>query len=62
MMTVIPVKVLTDLLTVEGERYDALLPLTLTIEDGMLTLGSYNGPDLWRAKLSDLMGKENDTN
>jgi len=58
MMTVIPVKVLTDLLTLEGEKYDALLPLTLTIEDGMLTLGSYKGPDLWRAKLSDLMVKE----
>ena len=57
--TVTPVKVLVDLLTVRGDRYDGLLPLTITIEDGMLTLGSYDGPDLWRAELEKLMENDN---
>lgn len=54
MKTITPIKVVADLLTVRGEKYDALLPLTVTIEHGMLTLGSHDGPDLWRAKLEDL--------
>jgi hypothetical protein len=57
--TVTPVKVLVDLLTVKGDRCDGLLPLTITIEDGMLTLGSYDGPDLWRAELNKLTGENN---
>jgi hypothetical protein len=36
-------------------KFDGLLPLTVTIEDGMLTLGTHHGPDMWRAKLKDLM-------
>ncbi len=59
--TVIPVRVLVDLLTWEGDKYDGLLPLTITIEDGMLTLGSHDGPDLWRAELKELTGDTNET-
>lgn len=59
--TVTPVKVLVDLLTLTDDRYEALLPLTITIEDGMLTLGSYDGPDLWRAELNKLTGETNGT-
>jgi len=55
MKTITTIKVVADLLTVKGEKFDALLPLTVTIEDGMLTLGSFNGPDLWRAKMEDLI-------
>ena len=52
--TITPVKVLADLITSTGERFDGLLPLTITIEDGMLTLGTLNGPDMWRDKLKNL--------
>ena len=66
MKTVTPVKVMADLMSIEtGDdgatklvKLDGLLPLTITIEGGMLTLGTHNGPDMWRAKLKDLM--END--
>ena len=58
--TTIPVKVLVDLCDLGGP-YDALLPLTIEIENGLLTLGSYNGPDLWRADLKDLTGETNGT-
>ena len=59
MKTITTVKVLADFISshsVDGklERFDALLPLTIDIEDGVLILGSHNGPDLWRAKLEDL--------
>lgn len=53
--TITPVKVLADLITSTGERFEGLLPLTITIEDGMLTLGTHNGPDMWRDKLKNLM-------
>jgi len=55
MKTNTPILVVADLLTASGDKFDALLPLTVTIEDGMLTLGSFNGPDLWRAKMEDLI-------
>ena len=60
MKTVLPVKILVDLLTVRGEGYDGLLPMTITIEDDELTIGSYEGPDVWRGKLSDLKEKDNE--
>jgi hypothetical protein len=53
--TITPVLAIADLLTVRGEKRDTILPLKVTIEDGMLTLGTYGGPDLWRAKLEDLL-------
>ena len=59
--TVTPVRVLVDLLTWEGDGYDGLLPLTITIEGGMLTLGSHDGPDLWRAELKELAGDTYET-
>ena len=58
MKTTVPVKVVADLLTHTGSPFEALLFLTITIEDGMLTLGTYDGPDLWRAELKDLMTEE----
>ena len=66
MKTVTPVKVMADLMSIEtgGDgpskliKFDGLLPLTITIEDGMLTIGTHHGPDMWRAKLKDLMKKE----
>jgi len=39
-------------------KFDGLLPLTITIEGGMLTLGTHHGPDMWRAELKDLMKEE----
>jgi hypothetical protein len=59
--TITPVKVLADLLDPTSGSYDALLLLTIEIENGVLTLGSYNGPDLWRAYLQDLTGETNGT-
>ena len=67
MKTVTPVKVMADLMSIEtGDdgtsklvKFDGLLPLTITIEDGMLTIGTHHGPDMWRAELKDLMKKEN---
>ena len=56
--TITPVKVVTDLIDDGGERFEALLPLTVKIEDGQITLGSYNGPDLWRATLAELKGEQ----
>ena len=58
MKTTLPVKALVDLLTHTGSPFEALLFLTIKIEDGMLTLGTYDGPDLWRASLKELMTKE----
>ena len=63
MKTVTPVKVMADLMSIETGKdgssklikFDGLLPLTITIEDGMLTIGTHHGPDMWRAKLKDLM-------
>ena len=63
MKTVTPVKVMADLMSVQtGDdgasklvKFDGLLPLTITIEGGMLTLGTHHGPDMWRAELKDLM-------
>jgi len=55
--TITQVKVLADLITSKGERFEGLLPLTITIEDGMLTLGTLNGPDMWREKLEKLTGE-----
>ena len=63
METVTPVKVMADLMSIEtGDdghsklvKFDGLLPLTITIEDGMLTIGTHHGPDMWRAELKDLM-------
>lgn len=70
MKTVTPVKVMADLMSIEtGDdgsseivKFDGLLPLTITIEDGMLTIGTHHGPDMWRAKLKDLMkeGQDNE--
>ena len=54
MKTITPVKIVADLLTVCGDKYDALLYLTVDIENGVLTIGSLGGPDMWRAKLKDL--------
>jgi len=54
MKTITTIKVVTDIITNTGAKFDALLPLTITIEGGMLTLGSHDGPDLWRAKLKDI--------
>ena len=62
MKTVTPVKVMADLMSIEtGDdgasklvKFDGLIPLTITIEDGMLTLGTLNGPDMWREKLEKL--------
>jgi hypothetical protein len=66
MKTVTPVKVMADLMSVQtGDdgasklvKFDGLLPLTITIEGGMLTLGTHHGPDMWRAELKDLMKEE----
>lgn len=63
MKTVTPVKVMADLMSMEeGDdgaiklvKFDGLLPLTITIEYGMLTIGTHHGPDMWRAELKDLM-------
>jgi hypothetical protein len=55
--TITQVKVLADLITSKGERFEGLLPLTITIEGGMLTLGTLNGPDMWREKLEKLTGE-----
>ena len=63
METVTPVKVVADLMMFETRedgsskivKFDGLLPLTITIEDGMLTIGTHHGPDMWRAELKDLM-------
>ena len=63
MKTVTPVKVVADLMMFETRedgsskivKFDGLLPLTITIEDGMLTIGTHHGPDMWRAELKDLM-------
>jgi hypothetical protein len=61
MKTNIPLKVLvSDMVDVTGEKFDALLHLTIDIEDGILTLGSYKGPDLFRAQLSKLIGENNE--
>jgi hypothetical protein len=73
MKTVTPVKVMADLMLIEtGDdgaskliKFDGLLPLTITIEDGMLTIGTHHGPDMWRkgltyqetAELKDLMNE-----
>jgi len=67
MKTVTPVKVMADLVAIEAGddgvsklvKFDSCsLPLTITIEDGMLTLGTHHGPDVWRAELKDLMKNE----
>jgi hypothetical protein len=58
MLTITTVKIVVDLLTPRGEHYDALLNMTVRIEDGMLTIGSLNGPDMWRAPLKDISYKE----
>ena len=69
MKTVTPVKVMADIVSIETgddgvskfvKFDDCLLPLTITIEGGILTLGTHHGPDMWRAELKDLMkeGKE----
>ena len=58
MKTILPIKILVDLLTVRGEKFDGLLPMTLEIEGDVLTIGSYDGPDMWRGKLSDLKEKQ----
>jgi len=63
---VTPVKAVADLTSIETRddgttklvKFDGLLPLTITIEDGMLTLGTLNGPDMWRVELKDLMKEE----
>ena len=56
MKTNVPIRAVADLMDpLSGDKYDALLPLTITIEGGMLTLGTHDGPDLWRAELKDLM-------
>ena len=65
MKTVTPVKVMADLMSIEkGDdgasklvKFDGLLPLTIKIEDGILTIGTHHGPDMWRAKLKDLMNE-----
>jgi|TARA_B110000908_G_scaffold56864_1_gene69212 hypothetical protein len=54
--TTIPVQILVDLLTPKGHNYHGLLPMTLTLEGDVLTVGSEGGPDMWRGKLSDLKG------
>jgi hypothetical protein len=54
MKTITPVKIVADLLTVCGDKYDALLYLTIDIDNGVLTIGSLGGPDMWRANLKDL--------
>lgn len=54
MTTVLPVKVVADMLNNSGDNFDALLPLTIAIENGMLTLGTHGGPDLWRGEIKDL--------
>ena len=58
MLTITTVKIVADLLTPRGENYDALLNMTVRIEDGILTIGSLNGPDMWRAPLKDISYKE----
>jgi len=60
MKTTLPVKILVDLLTVRGENFDGLLPMTIDICGDEVTIGSYNGPDVWRGKLSELMEKQDD--
>jgi hypothetical protein len=62
MLTITPVKVIADLLnfnekTSTFDKFDGILPLTISIEEGVITLGSLNGPDLWRAKLEELTCK-----
>jgi hypothetical protein len=58
MLTITTVKVVADLLTPSGVNYEALLNMTIRIENGMLTIGSLNGPDMWRAPLKDISYKE----
>ena len=68
MKTVTPVIVMADLVPIEtGDDVSSrsikrrlVRPLTITIEDGMLTIGTHNGPDMWRAELKDLMKEEDD--
>ena len=61
MKTLLTVKILADLLTVDGDRFDGLLPMTIEIHGDEITIGTHNGPDMWRGKLSDLKEKDDDT-
>jgi hypothetical protein len=58
MKTTLPVKILVDLMTVTGEKFDALLPMTIEIYGDELVVGSFNGPDMWRAKLSEITTRD----
>ena len=58
--TTTDVKILADLLTLNGKERYSLLPMTLMLEGDMLTVGTLGGPDMWRGKLSDLRENTND--
>ena len=54
MKITIPVQILADLLTVEGKQWHTLLPMTLTLDETVLTVGTLDGPDMWRGPLNTL--------
>ena len=52
--TVTTVHIEVDLLTDKGKTFRALLPMTITVDNTHITIGSYGGPDMFRATLEDL--------
>lgn len=60
MKTTLPVKIVADAISLNGDKFHALLPLTIEIdlEHDVVTLGSCGGPDMWCGKLSDLTGEQ----
>ena len=54
MKVTIPIQVLADLLTPEGKPCHTLLPMTLTLDETVLTVGTLDGPDMWRGALNRL--------
>ena len=45
--TTIPIQILVDFITTKGHTTHGLLPMTLTVEGEVLTVGSEGGPDMW---------------
>lgn len=54
MKITIPVQVLADQITSEGKPWHTLLPMTLMLDGTVLTVGTLDGPDMWRGALNKL--------